>query len=487
MLMKRCQIEEFLNMNTVIIDVRTPSEYNQGHWPGALNLPIFTDKERVEIGTIYKKQGSDTAIQLGLKIVEPKLDSIVKQIEIWNARRCNYLLSGNQTIRIYCWRGGMRSSSMAWLVGILGYTGIVLQGGYKTFRYWVLSQFRLSWPLHLIGGRTGTGKTDLLLAFESHGKYILDLEGLAQHRGSSFGNIGLPAQPSTEHYENLLSMHLYDASIARTIWLEGESTQIGTCRIPIALWKQMQKANLLEIQRPVNYRIRQLMMTYGPFTRSKLKEATSRISRRLGPKRTQLAFEAINEGCLIDTCLQILDYYDHCYDFELKRSPQRQSLDLGQQTAKQAVQELIKHGVLTSNDRGRHLCVGTLRSDFGSEPMAAIQFFRGVDETVLPDIRVTRSRDGRTGQATFRFEKPVALAPETLVDITGMFMIDEEGELVTREVKASFVNGKPSALEATYTWKSESDFERFMRFAQRYADSNGLGYSGKNDSPSSND
>nr|YP_002048903.1 putative photosystem II reaction center Psb28 [Paulinella chromatophora]ACB42693.1 putative photosystem II reaction center Psb28 [Paulinella chromatophora] len=111
--------------------------------------------------------------------------------------------------------------------------------------------------------------------------------------------------------------------------------------------------------------------------------------------------------------------------------------------------------------------------------MATIQFFRGVDELVLPDIRMTRSRDGRTGQATFRFEQPVALAPETLGNITGMFMIDEEGELITREVKASFVNGKPSALEATYTWKSESDFERFMRFAQRYADDNGLGYSQK--------
>ncbi|MCU0528338.1 MAG: photosystem II reaction center protein Psb28 [Cyanobium sp. Prado107] len=109
---------------------------------------------------------------------------------------------------------------------------------------------------------------------------------------------------------------------------------------------------------------------------------------------------------------------------------------------------------------------------------AAIQFFRGVDEPVVPDIRLTRSRDGRTGQAMFVFEEPDALAPETLGDITGMFMVDEEGELVTREVKARFVNGKPSALEATYTWKTLPDFERFMRFAQRYADSHDLGFSG---------
>ena len=108
---------------------------------------------------------------------------------------------------------------------------------------------------------------------------------------------------------------------------------------------------------------------------------------------------------------------------------------------------------------------------------AFIQFFRGVNEPVVPDIRLTRSRDGRTGQATFVFQQPQALAPETLGDIGGMWMVDEEGEMVTREVNGKFVNGKPSALEATYTWKTEEDFERFTRFAQRYAQANDLGYS----------
>lgn len=108
---------------------------------------------------------------------------------------------------------------------------------------------------------------------------------------------------------------------------------------------------------------------------------------------------------------------------------------------------------------------------------AAIQFFRGVDEPVVPDIRMTRSRDGLTGQAMFRFEEPEALAPEAMGDITGMFLVDEEGELVTRDVKAGFVNGKASFLEATFTWKSTADFERFMRFAERYAASHDLGFS----------
>ena len=113
--------------------------------------------------------------------------------------------------------------------------------------------------------------------------------------------------------------------------------------------------------------------------------------------------------------------------------------------------------------------------------MAAIQFFRGIDEPVVPDIRMTRSRDGRTGQAIFVFDQPEALAPESMGDIGGMYMVDEEGQLVTREVNAKFVNGKPAALEATYTWKTTEDFERFMRFAQRYADSHGLGFAQKDD------
>jgi photosystem II protein len=112
---------------------------------------------------------------------------------------------------------------------------------------------------------------------------------------------------------------------------------------------------------------------------------------------------------------------------------------------------------------------------------AAIQFFRGVDEPVVPDIRLTRSRDGRTGQALFVFEEPDALAPEAMGDITGMFLVDDEGELVSREVKARFVNGRASAIEATYTWKNSEDFDRFMRFAQRYAGSHDLGFSGQAD------
>ncbi len=117
-----------------------------------------------------------------------------------------------------------------------------------------------------------------------------------------------------------------------------------------------------------------------------------------------------------------------------------------------------------------------------SKKLAKIEFFKGLEEPVVPEIRLTRSRDGRTGQAIFNFEQPDALSPEKTDAITGMTLIDEEGELVTREVKARFVNGQPSAIEATYIWKTEVDVQRFMRFAKRYADSHGLGYSENNQS-----
>ncbi|KGG12619.1 MULTISPECIES: photosystem II reaction center protein Psb28 [Prochlorococcus] len=108
-----------------------------------------------------------------------------------------------------------------------------------------------------------------------------------------------------------------------------------------------------------------------------------------------------------------------------------------------------------------------------------IQFYKGVNEEVVPEIRLTRSKDGKTGQAIFIFEKPKALSEESVGDITGMTMLDEEGELKTREIKARFLNGEPNAIESTYTWKTEADFQRFMRFAKRYAENNGLGYSEK--------
>ena len=322
----------------VIVDVRSPSEYAKGHWPGAVNLPLFNDQERAEVGTTYKKSGRRDAIHLGLSLTGQKLADLADQFEA---------LRHQGPPRIYCWRGGMRSASMAWLADLLDLKPTLLIGGYKRYRRWVLDQFSQPWPLRLMGGRTGTGKTDLLLALQARGVAVVDLEGLANHRGSSFGGLGLPPQPTTEHYENLLaeSLDRYRLEGSTAIWLEAESIQVGCCRIPADLFRQMQEAPVLEIQRSPNERVQQLVGVYGQQGQQALAEATSRISRRLGPQRTAQALKAIADQDWATACEAMLDYYDRCYDRELKRSPKRNSLEVSGLNADQAAERMLDLGL----------------------------------------------------------------------------------------------------------------------------------------------
>ena len=330
-------VEELREQSGPLIDVRSPSEFARGHWPGASNLPLFEDDERASVGTAYKRQGRRRAVQLGLEITGPKLADLANQLES---------LAGEASPRIYCWRGGMRSASIAWLAEQIDLKPLLLKGGYKRYRHWVLEQFSSPWPLRLLGGRTGTGKTDLLLALEQRGVAMVDLEGLAHHRGSSFGGLGLPQQPSTEHYENKLAEVLdrLRRSQARSIWLEAESVQVGRCRIPAGLFQQMQQAPVLEIQRSLDERVNQLVEVYGSQGQEALSEATQRISRRLGPQRTTTALKAIAAEDWGTACRATLDYYDRCYDHELERSPQRRSIDISGLSPSAAADHLIQRG-----------------------------------------------------------------------------------------------------------------------------------------------
>ena len=322
----------------VIIDVRSPSEYAKGHWPGAVNLPLFSDQERAEVGTVYKKNGRRDAIHLGLSLTGQKLTDLADQLEA---------LRDAGPPRIYCWRGGMRSASIAWLADLLDLKPTLLIGGYKRYRHWVLEQFSQPWPLRVMGGRTGTGKTDLLLALRERDVAVIDLEGLANHRGSSFGGLGLPPQPTTEHYENLLAEQLvrWRQRSASAIWLEAESIQVGCCRIPAELFRQMQQAPVLEIQRTSDERVQRLVGVYGQQGQQALAEATERISRRLGPQRTAQALSAIENQDWTTACEAMLDYYDRCYDRELKRCPERASLDIRGLDANQAAERMLELGL----------------------------------------------------------------------------------------------------------------------------------------------
>lgn len=343
-------VEAFLAAAGPLIDLRSPAEFAQGHIPGATNLPLFDNDERAEIGTLYKQQGRQAAVLLGLALVGPRMVSLGTALLAALAEHRTPSSAAAQPhnapcLRLHCWRGGMRSGSVAWLAGQLDLPVLLLGEGYKAYRHWVLELFERPWPLRLLGGRTGCGKTDLLLALRQQGVAVLDLEGRAHHRGSSFGALGLPPQPSSEHYENLLAADLASLEGADEIWLEAESSQVGRCRIPAGLWRQMKGAPALEIQRPMEQRVSQLVAIYGMQDPAGLAEATQRIAKRLGPQRTAHALEAIAAADWASACRQMLDYYDRCYDHDLS-SHAVQAVDLGELAPLEAAGLLLEQGLV---------------------------------------------------------------------------------------------------------------------------------------------
>ena len=295
-----------------MLDVRSPQEFAHGHIPGAHNLPLFSDEERAAVGTLYKHQGRQAAVRHGLERVGPRLAVLAEQ--------ATALAGSNANLRLHCWRGGLRSSSAAWLLETCDLPCTLLDGGYKAFRRWLRQDLAQPRPVVLLGGHTGSGKTAVLHALRSAGAQVLDLEGLAHHRGSSFGGLGQPRQPTTEQFENDIAMALQAISPHRALWIEAESVQVGCCRIPPELFQQMEQAPLVALQRPEQERLDHLLATYGPMPRQELVEATRRIGRRLGPQRTQRATEAIAAGHLRLACQVILNYYDRTYAHGLARS-----------------------------------------------------------------------------------------------------------------------------------------------------------------------
>src|ERR1017187_4996636 len=227
--MKSLPITDFIAEMSqgTLIDVRTPSEFEKGHIPGAINLPMFTDEERIIIGTLYKQQGRDPSILKGLEIIGPRMKEIVKTAEL--------LVGPSKKIYIYCWRGGMRSSSMAWLLGIYGFEIFVLIKGYQAFRNYALECFKEPKHVIILGGKTGSGKTKILQELKKTGEQVIDLEDLAFHKGSAFGTIGIEGNCSQEHFENNLAMEWMNTDPAKRLWLEDESRSIGKKILPDAV------------------------------------------------------------------------------------------------------------------------------------------------------------------------------------------------------------------------------------------------------------
>jgi tRNA 2-selenouridine synthase len=287
-----------------LADVRTPAEFEHGHIPGAFNLPLFSNEERVYIGTTYKQVGKDAAILLGFDLTGPKWSGFIKQA---------LEMAPEKKIAVHCWRGGMRSGAMAWALDLYGFDVYRIEGGYKQYRRWVLDQFEATYSLVVLGGMTGSGKTRILNELQALGQQVIDLEELAQHRGSSFGSMNKMVQPTQEQFENNFASELNKRDKQRKIWVEDESSSIGKRTIPRPFWDQMVSSFLIDINVPTEQRVDALVQEYGSLDKDFLIECTERIRKRLGLDQARKAIVAIKENKIADFIRVVLIYYDKTY------------------------------------------------------------------------------------------------------------------------------------------------------------------------------
>lgn len=309
------QIDHFLHQSRheLIVDVRAPVEFEKGHLPGAINIPLFEDMERAEIGTIFKQQGKDNAVTRGLEIVSPKMVGFVNQVR---------QLSTNKSVFVYCFRGGMRSNSFAWLMNTSGLSASILKGGYKSYRNHVLEYFEKPKQLILLGGHTGSGKTDIIKYLATQSVQTIDLEALAHHKGSAFGSINEDKQPAQQNFEHSLYNAFLNHEHSKPLVLEDESKSIGFNKIPHALWLQMKQATIIKLEIPFELRIENLVKDYATTDIDALKSCVRKIAQQLGPLHTKQCLQYLDGGNLHDTARLSLLYYDKTYGFTYSQKQQ---------------------------------------------------------------------------------------------------------------------------------------------------------------------
>ena len=288
-----------------IIDVRSPGEFAKGHIPDAHNIDLFTDEEREVVGTAYKQESKERAIEIGYEFVIPKLnDFINKSIDI----------APEKEVVVNCWRGGMRSNAFADHLLANGFEKVyVIEKGYKAFRNYVLDYFDQPFNFKVLGGYTGTGKTEILLFLEKKGQQVVDLEGLANHRGSAFGGIDLPPQSTTEQFENNLFLKLQSLNPNQPIWIEDESKMIGNISIPYLFYHRMNAMPVYFLDIPLDKRIQHLVHTYSNLNQEKLADAIKRVTKKLGYDNAKFALEELEKKNYHNVVEIMLLYYDKYY------------------------------------------------------------------------------------------------------------------------------------------------------------------------------
>jgi tRNA 2-selenouridine synthase len=312
---KKLNISDFLLLSATIpvIDVRSPSEFRTGHIPGAYNIPLFDDKEREAVGIKYKKEGRRNAILKGLRLTGPSM--YLKLEEALKLAKENKLL-------VHCWRGGMRSEAMAWLFSLGDIQTEVLDGGYKSYRHHVLEKLSEKRKYIVLGGLTGSGKTDILNYMKSIGHQAIDLEGIACHKGSAFGSLGQSGQPTSEHFANLLYHELEKTDSIRVVWLEDESKNIGTVFMPDQFYFNLRESPVIALLMDIKTRMPRLIKEYSAYPKEELISSIKRIAKRLGGDYTKEAIKAVEESNFARAIEITLNYYDKTYMFGLKRRPE---------------------------------------------------------------------------------------------------------------------------------------------------------------------
>ncbi len=312
MTLEKIPAEKFLQLaeNIPVCDVRSPSEFKSGHIPGAVNIPLFNDPERETVGLRYKKEGRIPAILQGLKLSAPTMADKLSQA---------LTAAKNGNLLVHCWRGGMRSEAMAWLFSLGDIRAEVLEGGYKSYRNYILERLSEKRKMIVLGGLTGSSKTYILRYLKSSGQQIIDLERLANHKGSAFGALGELPQPFTEQFANNLYDEWKRNDSDLPFWVEDESRNIGTVFIPDCFYANMQEAPAIVLMMDIELRLPRLIKEYSAFPKELLKESVLRISKRLGGDNTRDAIDAVEQGDYSRAIEISLRYYDKAYQYGLKK------------------------------------------------------------------------------------------------------------------------------------------------------------------------
>ena len=326
MTVQKVNILRFLELseNIPIADVRSPSEFNFGHIPGAVNIPLFDDKEREVVGTKFNKEGRLAAIIEGLKHAGPALVSKLKQ---------GLKIANNGKLLVHCLRGGMRSEAMAWLFSLGDLEVKVLEGGYKAYRHHVLQSLSEKRKMIVLGGMTGSSKTQILSNLKSSGQQVLDLEQLANHKGSAFGAIGQPPQPTTEQFGNMLYNDWKKLNSNLPFWVEDESRSIGSIFMPDTFYLNMQETPTIVLVMDIKTRLPLLIEEYSAYPPEALEDSVLKISKRLGGDKTKDAIKAIDAADFAKAIELVLYYYDKAYLFGLKKKESKNIIYINTDTS----------------------------------------------------------------------------------------------------------------------------------------------------------